>query len=111
MPVQITQTEQGYTAVVTPSQLFGRALAAVEAAKAAGTTPPLVREAWETTEPMTRDDLRAKLLELGVHHLDVEDAFAKSDPNWKPPYEDPDRFRKRTASYVPLPPKYRERTQ
>jgi hypothetical protein len=55
---------------------------------------------------MTREDLRAQLLALGVHHLDVEDAFAKSDPNWKLPVEDPERMRKRTAGYVPLPADY-----
>jgi hypothetical protein len=99
VPIEITQTEHGYTAVVTPIPIA----IVLPTAEHRGVT-----DAWETTKAMTREDLRAKLLELGAHPLDIEDAFHQSDPNWTPPYEDPERFRRRTAGYIPLPPRLPE---
>jgi hypothetical protein len=102
VPIRITQTEQGYTAVVTPIPIVIAQPTAEHR---------WITEAWETTKAMTREDLRAELLELGAHPFDIEDAFSQCDPNWKPPYEDPERFRKRRAGYIPLPPDSPKRTQ
>ena len=110
MAIDITRTEHGYTAIVTPRRIvLPQLVAAVEEAKAAGATPPFITEPWETTEPMTREDLRAELLKRGANVLDIEDAFRKSDPNWKLPVSDPERARKLMEADGRFPPDYRKR--
>lgn len=45
-------------------------------------TPPHGSGEWETSEPMSVDDLDRKLFELGCHPTDVGDAFYEADPKW-----------------------------
>jgi hypothetical protein len=45
-------------------------------------TPPHVRTAWETLQPLAVKEITAKLLELGAHQTDIGDAFYEADPSW-----------------------------
>jgi hypothetical protein len=45
-------------------------------------TPPHVRSAWKTAQPLSIKEIIAKLQELGAHQTDVGDAFYQADPNW-----------------------------
>ena len=40
-------------------------------------TPPEVQEPWETDRPYGRGELRRMIEDLGVHPVDVADAFFK----------------------------------
>ena len=42
-------------------------------------TAPQVRETWETDRSYPRDELRRKIESLGVHPIDVADAFHQAD--------------------------------
>lgn len=42
-------------------------------------TPPEVTEPWETDRAYQRDELRWKIERLGVHPVDVADAFYQAD--------------------------------
>ena len=42
-------------------------------------TPPEVSTAWDTDRPYQRDELRWKIESLGVHPVDVADAFYQAD--------------------------------
>jgi hypothetical protein len=45
-------------------------------------TPPHVREAWSTTEPLHTDQIIQELLSRGAHQTDVGDAFYEQDRDW-----------------------------
>jgi hypothetical protein len=42
-------------------------------------SPPEISEIWKTDRPYPRDELRWKLEALGVHPIDVADAFHHAD--------------------------------
>ena len=42
-------------------------------------TPPEVQEPWETDRPYGRAELRRMIEDLGVHPVDVADAFFQAD--------------------------------
>jgi hypothetical protein len=62
MAIQITKSERGYEAVVTPPHGGGRP--------------------WATTEPLSLDDVIAALRERGCHQRDIGDALYEADPTW-----------------------------
>jgi hypothetical protein len=45
-------------------------------------TPPHVRHAWGTEQPLSVSEITAKLSELGAHQTDIGDAFFQADPSW-----------------------------
>jgi hypothetical protein len=45
-------------------------------------TPPHVRVAWSTTEPLSAHRLIQELAALGCHQQDIGDAMFEQDPNW-----------------------------
>lgn len=45
----------------------------------AGGDAPQLDPAWESNEPLGRDELRWKIEALGVHPVDVADAFYQAD--------------------------------
>ncbi len=51
--------------------------------------PPHSSEHWETLTPLTREALVDKLVQLGVHQMDIVDQFAYADPNYTPPVPNP----------------------
>jgi hypothetical protein len=48
----------------------------------ASATPPHVKEAWSTREPLSARKLIEELKARGCHQLDIADAFEEQDPNW-----------------------------
>ena len=42
-------------------------------------TPPEITSEWKTDRPYSRDELRRMLESLGVHPIDVGDAFYQAD--------------------------------
>lgn len=45
-------------------------------------TPPHGSGAWSTPEPMSVEDLTARLFDHGCHPTDIGDAFFQADPDW-----------------------------
>jgi len=45
-------------------------------------TPPSSREAWNTPQPIQLKQLYERLLELGLHQVDVGDAINDADREW-----------------------------
>lgn len=41
-----------------------------------------VKPEWSTSTPMSKDDLIRELLSLGIHQIDIGDAFYAADPDW-----------------------------
>jgi hypothetical protein len=48
----------------------------------ASATPPHVKKAWTTPEPLTARDLINELQVRGCHQHDVGDAMYEQDPGW-----------------------------
>jgi hypothetical protein len=53
-----------------------------EAFYTATATPPSSREAWNTPQPIRLKQLYERLLELGLHQVDVGDAINDADREW-----------------------------
>jgi hypothetical protein len=45
-------------------------------------TPPHVKSAWSTTEPISARHLIEELKSRGCHQQDIGDAMYEQDPNW-----------------------------
>jgi hypothetical protein len=45
-------------------------------------TPPHCEVEWTSDEPMTVDELDARLRQLGCHPTDIGDAFYAADHEW-----------------------------
>jgi hypothetical protein len=45
-------------------------------------TPPHVRAAWSTTDPLPVRRLIEELRQRGAHQRDIGDALYEQDPNW-----------------------------
>ena len=45
-------------------------------------TPPHVRSAWKTVQPLSVKEIIEKLRKLGAHQSDIGDAFYQADPSW-----------------------------
>jgi hypothetical protein len=45
-------------------------------------SPPHVKDAWSSPEPLQAKILVEQLLSRGCHQQDVGDAFAEQDPDW-----------------------------
>jgi hypothetical protein len=58
------------------------AIEKVDGGYRAKATPPHVHHAWETEQPLSVNQITAKLSVLGAHQTDIGDAFYRADPNW-----------------------------
>jgi hypothetical protein len=48
----------------------------------ASATPPHVKDAWTTPEPLPARDLIKELQARGCHQQDIGDAMYEQDPSW-----------------------------